>query len=202
MSKFAKELKKRLADFKAGQGKVARVGVIENQHYDDDTPVAYIAAVHEYGAVISVPERKATIHRKINKKGEWTNKYGSRFVKKSQSNFDTDVTIPAHTIKIEARPFFRPTIREKSQEWGRLASSLLKQDLDLNSVLYQIGDRASKDVVETISKIKEPKLKKSTIRARKSRYKSKVTGELDKPLVDTGQLIGAISSQVVDKSGE
>ncbi|WP_237184455.1 hypothetical protein [Rodentibacter caecimuris] len=50
MSKFAKELKKRIAGFKAGKGKVARVGVIENQHYDDDTPVAYIAAVHEYGS--------------------------------------------------------------------------------------------------------------------------------------------------------
>ncbi|OOF43038.1 hypothetical protein BKK51_12205 [Rodentibacter trehalosifermentans] len=50
MSKFAKELKKRLADFREGQGKAARVGVIAQQHYNDETPVAYVAAIHEYGS--------------------------------------------------------------------------------------------------------------------------------------------------------
>ena len=49
-NKFINALKKRIDAIETGKGKVARVGVIENQHYDEDTPVAYIAAIHEYGS--------------------------------------------------------------------------------------------------------------------------------------------------------
>lgn len=27
-----------------------KVGIVEHQHYDDGTPVAYVAAIHEYGS--------------------------------------------------------------------------------------------------------------------------------------------------------
>lgn len=47
--KLKAALTRRLEEIQQAQNKVVRVGVIENQHYDDETPVAYIAAIHEYG---------------------------------------------------------------------------------------------------------------------------------------------------------
>lgn len=43
-------LHKRIEQLEDGSGKVVRVGVVEHQHYDDGTPVAYVAAIHEYGS--------------------------------------------------------------------------------------------------------------------------------------------------------
>lgn len=80
--KFRKALQDKIEKLSAANNKVAKVGIVEHQHYDDNTPVAYIAAIHEHGAIFTVPERKATIYRKIAKNGDWTSKHGSEFVKK------------------------------------------------------------------------------------------------------------------------
>lgn len=59
------------------------------------------AAIHQLGGTIQKPARSAKIYRRTNKGGN----IGRRFVKKSKANLVTDVTIPAHTITIPARPF-------------------------------------------------------------------------------------------------
>lgn len=72
MSKFAHVLKKKLADFQAAKGKVARIGVIAEQHYDDKTPVAYVAAIHEYGSPQNnIPARPFFRPTISDKKSEW-----------------------------------------------------------------------------------------------------------------------------------
>lgn len=59
------------------------------------------AAIHQFGGTIQKPARAAKIYRKLGKDGS----IGRRFVKKKKATAVTDVTIPAHTITIPARPF-------------------------------------------------------------------------------------------------
>lgn len=51
-AKFRKAIEDRIKMLQANKQKVAKVGIVGYQHYDDknQTPVAYIAAIHEYGA--------------------------------------------------------------------------------------------------------------------------------------------------------
>lgn len=197
--KFRKALQAKIDNLSAAKNKVAKVGIIEHQHYDDNTPVAYIASIHEYGARFTVPERKATIYRKIAKNGDWTSKHGSEFVKKENSNFATEVTIPAHIVNIPARPFMRPTISEKKGEWAKRGKQVLRNGGSVEDMLNLVGGKAASDIVETISKIETPSLQKSTIKARERKYKSKSSESPTKPLVDSKLLKSSISHVVTDK---
>ncbi|MDO9913991.1 hypothetical protein Q7469_09670 [Glaesserella parasuis] len=197
--KFRKALQAKIDNLSAAKNKVAKVGIVEHQHYDDNTPVAYVASIHEYGARFTVPERKATIYRKVDKNGEWTGKHGSKFVKKKASNFATEVTIPAHMVNIPARPFMRPTISEKKGEWAKIGKQILQNGGNVDSMLEKVGLRASADIVDTISRIDSPPLQKATIKARNRKYKSKSSKSSTKPLEDTKILISSISHIVTDK---
>lgn len=169
MSKFIDAIKKRIASFKAVKGKVARVGIIEHQHYDDGTPVAFVANIHEYG---------------------------------SPSN------------KIPARPFFRPTIAEKRDNWSKKVQRLLKQGKSPEEALELVGMQAAGDVFETLSELMSPPLAVSTKIARNRRAHKPRKGKNGrlitpkpkaisiKPLIDTKRLSTSISSDVVEKGSE
>lgn len=50
-----------------------RIGVQENQQYEDGTPVAYVAAIHEYGAPeVGIPPRPFLRTTVAEKRKEWT----------------------------------------------------------------------------------------------------------------------------------
>lgn len=80
--------------------------------------VAY-AAAHQLGAQIEQPARPAKIYRKREADGQ----IGRRFVRKSEADVVTDVTIPGRKISIPARPFLGLTsddeigIREDAEDW-------------------------------------------------------------------------------------
>lgn len=82
------------------------------------SPLAH-AAIHQFGGTIKVPERKGKIYRKKDESGQ----VGRRFVKKSEADVVSDVTIPAHQIKIPARPYVGLTagdeegILEDARDW-------------------------------------------------------------------------------------
>lgn len=65
------------------------------------TNVVY-AAIHQFGGTIKKAERQHTTYRRYDARKD---ELSPRFVKKSKSNFAEDVTIPAHEIKMPARPF-------------------------------------------------------------------------------------------------
>lgn len=77
------------------------------------------AAIHQLGGVIEKPERKGKIYRKQEKDGS----IGRRFVKRSKANLETEVTIPAHQVKIPARPYLgvskadEAAIFEAAERW-------------------------------------------------------------------------------------
>jgi hypothetical protein len=67
-------------------------------------------------------------------------------------------------------------------------------------VLDVLGQQAAGDIRKSISRIASPPLKQATIDARLRKRADKTTlGKLDKPLVDTGTLLNAVTSEVGDK---
>ena len=105
---------------------------------------------------------------------------------------------------IPARPFMRPTIRDKQTQWRLIAEqgakAILKGSAKPGDVLEAIGLRAAGDIRKTISLITAPPLKESTIRARLAKRANKKTvGSLTKPLIDTGLMYGTLTSKVEDE---
>lgn len=92
-----------------GSNKILRdTGVLQNsinyQATSDQvaigTNVTY-AAIHQFGGDIQREARTHTLYFRVNRSGQ----VGNRFVRRNRSNFAQDVTIGAHTIHIDARPF-------------------------------------------------------------------------------------------------
>lgn len=105
---------------------------------------------------------------------------------------------------IPPRPFMRPTIEKQRMTWRAIADqgarSMLAGKATGDQVLEAIGLKAAGDIRRTISQIQSPALKPETIAARLRGYKDKKTvGNLTKPLVHTGTLINAVSSEVSEK---
>jgi hypothetical protein len=143
------------------QGKVGKVGWFEGSKYPDkkSTPVAYVAAIHEYG-------------------------------------------YPAKNIP--ARPFMRPTIIAKQNEWRQVAArgakSILKGHGNVADVMEAVGAKAAGDIRKTITQIYSPPLKPATIAARlRNRANKKTVGRLNKPLIDTKEMYNTLTNTVEDE---
>ena len=106
---------------------------------------------------------------------------------------------------IPPRPFFRPTIAARSNEWKKQYGDGSKAIFDgketAGSVMQKIGLGIVGDVKKTISQITTPPLKSSTIEARRNRLKNGqgASSTIDKPLVDTGYMLNSLTSEVSDK---
>ncbi|BBU96709.1 hypothetical protein [Providencia rettgeri] len=102
---------------------------------------------------------------------------------------------------IPPRSFFRPTMSDKKAEYGqlifRVAKAAAAGNISVTDGLTQVGAKAAGDVKLAIKAVTTPALDDSTVKARVRRHsKGKST---DKPLVDTGQMLQAVSFTVEDK---
>lgn len=102
---------------------------------------------------------------------------------------------------IPERPFMRPTIMEKKNEWKELAlsgsRSILKGNATIAIVMEALGLRAAGQVRAMISAILVPPLSPITIAARlRKRANKKVIGSLTKPLIDTGLMLNSLTNTV------
>lgn len=102
---------------------------------------------------------------------------------------------------IPARPFMRPTIREQQNAWlanaSKLSAKVLEGNLSAHDAMEFIAIRAENDVLKKIKSIYEPPLAARTISARLARHSNKKKiGNLYKPLVDTGLMIGTLTHEV------
>ena len=169
---------------------IVRAGIFEEATYAkaDGEPlhVAQVAFWNEYGAQVQVPERQITNYRLINERtGDF--RRNGRFVKRSKANFASTHTVPAHTITIPARPFFRTTIRQNRSKWVNSMPALIKHH-DSTKALALVGEMMKGDLVESIMTWTEPPNSKLTI-AKKGR---------DAPLRDTMQMARSIGVEVSD----
>lgn len=167
-------------------GKTLKVGFLAGATYPEGMPVAMIAAVNEFGGSITVPAREQTLHFRANPR---TGTVGTRFVKASKANFAQSVMIPAHTITVPARPYFRTMIASKSPAWsGTMASLMQQNDLDTRAALEAIGEQIKGQLQEAIRELTSPPLAKSTIKRK----------GFDKPLIDSSHMLNSVDYAVGD----
>lgn len=100
---------------------------------------------------------------------------------------------------IPARPTLHPAMdknRGKYQQGIAAATRGVLAGNDLMTGLSAVGEAAAGDVKEAIIALTTPALKQSTVDARRRRhYAGKAS---DKPLVDSGQMLKAVTSSVED----
>ena len=105
--------------------------------------------------------------------------------------------------RIPPRPFMRPTISERREEWRELVMDGCKMvaqgKLSIVDVLSGVGLQAEGDVVQKISEIWTPPLAPYTLQKRAERAGISVDQVSKKPLVDTGTMLAQITHAVVKK---
>lgn len=124
-------------------GVEAKSGWFETARYPDkkSTPVAYVAAVNEFGALTHA----GAVAEAFQAGGA-----GGR------------------AVYIPARPFMRPTVAEKGASWmaalGQGAAAAMKGKVTPAAVMEIVALRAAADVAITITKVFSPPNAPSTIR--------------------------------------
>lgn len=167
-------------------GKTLKVGFLAGATYPEGMPVAMIAAVNEFGGSITVLAREQTLHFRTNPR---TGKVGTRFVKASKANFAQSVMIPAHTITVPPRPYFRTMIASKSAAWSGAITSLMQQnDLDTRAALEAMGEQIKGQLQEAIRELTSSPLAKSTIKRK----------GFDKPLIDSSHMLNSVDYAMGD----
>lgn len=192
----ALEAKLREIAAKVGKPNMVRVGFLEDATYPDGTPVALVAATNEYGGTVTVPAHDVTIHRKIDKNGNFAagsldeegNRVGaSQFVKASRSNYDTTHHVDEYTVTIPSRPFFRSMIQKNKGSWPEQLGKIIKAaDYDETIALGRLGTMVAEQLQESIREFNDPKNAKSTVSKK----------GFDKPLVESSHMLNSVDSEV------
>lgn len=192
----ALEAKLREIAEKAGKANTVRVGFLEDATYPNGLPVAQVAATNEYGGTVTVPAHDVTIHRKIDKSGNFAagtldeegNRIGaSQFVKASRSNYDTVHHVDEYTVTIPARPYFRGMIEKNKGEWGPALGKIIKAaDYDSRVALGRLGKMVEEQLQDSIREFSDPPNAKSTV-AKKG---------FDDPLVESSHMLNSVDSEV------
>lgn len=192
----ALEAKLREIAAKVGKPNMVRVGFLEDATYPDGTPVALVAATNEYGGTVTVPAHDVTIHRKIDKNGNFAagsldeegNRIGaSQFVKASRSNYDTTHHVDEYTVTIPSRPFFRSMIQKNKGSWPEQLGKIIKAaDYDETIALGRLGTMVAEQLQESIREFNDPKNAKSTVSKK----------GFDKPLVESSHMLNSVDSEV------
>ncbi len=167
------------------RGNAVRVGFLEGSTAANGTSLPMIAAVNEYGGAINVPEHTTTIYRQLKKNGDLAK--GGRFVRAERSNFATDHVVPAHTVNIPMRPYFRTMIAKQSPGWGvRLGKILVGAKYDGALALGRMGEVIKGQLQDSIREWTDPPNAPSTV-AKKG---------FDKPLIETGHMLNSVDYEV------
>lgn len=180
LQKYLEELESNLS---SGTG--LKVGFLEGSTYPDGTSVPMVAAVQEFGGSIQIPARTQTIYRRVNERTGNIDDY--RFVKASKSNLAQTVQVPAHTITIPSRPFFRQMLAEKSPQWGADMTEIMKSsDYDAKKTLSLMGERIVGQLKESITSMAEPPNASSTVRKK----------GFNNPLIASGHMQSSVDYEV------
>jgi len=167
------------------ESKTLVVGFMANATYDDGTSVAMIAAQNEFGGVINIPAHTVTLYRKVNSDGSFAK--SGRFVKRSKSNFATDHTVPAYSVTIPSRPFFRQMVAKESPTWSaKIGNCLIASNYDADKALEMVGEDVKGALQESIRDFTTPALEQSTIDKK----------GFSKPLIDTSHMINSVAFEI------
>lgn len=169
---------------RVSSAQAVRVGFLEGSTYEDGTSIPMVAAVQEFGGSMNIPERTQDLNFKVN-----ANTGRSRFAKADKANFAQTVTIPAHTVTIPARPYFRTMLDQKAPQWGAQAGKALKAaEFNAKVALGRMGELIQGELQGSIRDLTSPPLAPSTVRAK----------GFDKPLIQSGVLLRSVDFEVKD----
>lgn len=126
-SKFRQAIEDRIKMLQEAKRKVAKVGIVGHQHYDDknQTPVAYVAAIHEYGSPSqNIPARPFFRPTIAAQKKAWA-KVGRQLLKNGASVEDMLDLVGARAAgdvretlsQIKSPPLKEATIRAKERKY-------------------------------------------------------------------------------------
>ena len=157
-----------------------------SNHRNGGDFVANVAAINEFGGVAKVPAHKQNIYRSINEKtGEF--KRNGQFVRSKSANYETEVDVPAHTVRIPARPFFRTMVARNKDQFGTiLARAVVKNDFDAHAALTVLGTVVGTELKRTIIGWTTPSNAKRTIERK----------GFDDPLNESGEMQNTVNHWV------
>ena len=108
--------------------------------------------------------------------------------------------------RIPPRPFMRPAIAHNKAKWFKSLNMSYKMIVTgksgLNNALEMVGLQVAGDIRVSIRDVTTPPLAKATVQARRNRLKhgEGISSTISKPLIDTGVMIGSITSEVQNDS--
>lgn len=173
------------------------VGWFEESKYSDGTPIGGIAAVQNYGGTINHPGGTPYFVSELAQRAVFLSK-SSQW---GQEMIERGLITKPHTIVIPPTHFMENCIAKNKENWQKLChdawASVLLGNISHDKAMEQIGMAIEGDVAKEIANGNYPPDKPSTVKAKMNRYKdTKTQGNLDKRLVDTGQMLDALSHKV------
>jgi hypothetical protein len=169
---------------RVSSAQAVKVGFLEGTTYPDGTSLPMVASVQEFGGSMQIPARTQDLNFKIN-----ANTGKSRFAKAGKANFVQSVTIPAHTVTIPARPFFRSMLDQKASGWGVQAGKALKAaDFNAKTALASMGELIQRELQDSIRDLQTPPNAASTVRKK----------GFNNPLIDHGDMLRLVNFEVKD----
>lgn len=162
---------------------LVQAGWFEQSKYSDGTPIGGIAAVQNYGAVINqnVTEKQRNFLMLLG-----------IFLKKTTTTLNI-VIPPTH--------FWENCQNKNKDKWRKLIhdawQSVFLGNIEPDKAMEQIAMVIEGDISKAIAEVNEPPLSPLTIKSKLRPYKDqKNTGNLSKRLVNTGQMLNAVSHKV------
>jgi len=163
-----------------------QAGWFEESKYSNGAPIGGIAAVQNYGAVINqnITEKQRKFFTAIG-----------LYLKKT--------TTELHIV-IPATHFWETCQRENKEKWRKLIQDAWKSvflgNIEPDKAMEQIAMVIEGDIAKAIAAVDSPPLSQLTIESKKRPYKDqKTTGGLTKRLVNTGEMLDAVSHKVTKK---
>lgn len=173
--------------------KEINAGIQGGKTKDGTADLVTVAAVQEFGAMITQHPETVTVYRKVEKDGSFAN--NGRFAKKAKANFSSTHKSMGRLILIPERSFIRSTFDEKSNEIGEHAEAAVANIIngaDINMALSRTGQYIEGEIKRKIGNGPFTPNSPATIRKKKS----------SKPLIDTGHMRQSVRYEIGDKSDE
>lgn len=176
-SKIYDVLTKKMPDY------LIQAGWFEESKYSNGMSIGGVAAVQNFGAHISqnVSEKQRTFLH-----------YLGIHLKKTTNNINI-VIPPTH--------FMENCQNKNKEKWRNEIKNAFTQvflgNINPDKAMEQMGFLIEGDIAKEIANGNYPPDKPSTVKAKMNRYKNrKIKGNLDKRLVDTGQMLDSVSHKV------
>lgn len=162
---------------------ILQAGWFEESKYSNGAPMGGVAAVQNYGAVINqnITEKQRKFFMAIG-----------IFLKKT--------TTTLHIV-IPATHFWENCQKENKEKWKKLIQdawkSVLLGNIEPDKAMEMVAAAIEGDIVKAIVAVNGPPLSKLTLAGKNRPYKDqKTTGNLSKRLINTGQMLEAVSHKV------